>query len=120
MNKGYEFVISFCSQLQLLLFRYKKAGDFAKAGETYKSENVRVSFSSEHVPGEFGFLEKFHYIKPTPYGHYAGMGRQHSYYDNGSNNRRYGQRYGGGYKKKYEFYKFWRQFWFLKRSLRFF
>merc|ERR1711894_665683 len=87
---------------------YKKAGDFAKAGETYKSENVRVSFSSEHVPGEFGFLEKFHYIKPTPYGHYAGMGRQHSYYDNGSNNRRYGQRYGGGYKKKYDDYGYGR------------
>ena len=38
----------------------------AQAAETYKSENVRVSFSSEHVPGEFGFPEKFHYIKPTP------------------------------------------------------
>merc|ERR1712029_729042 len=79
---------------------YKKAGDFAQAAETYKSENVRVSFSSEHVPGEFGFLEKFHYIKPTPYGHYAGRGRQHSYYDNGSYNRGYGQRYGGGYRKR--------------------
>merc|ERR1712029_1207365 len=78
----------------------KKAGDFAQAAETYKSENVRVSFSSEHVPGEFGFLEKFHYIKPTPYGHYAGRGRQHSYYDNGSYNRGYGQRYGGGYRKR--------------------
>ena len=81
----------FCFKIKpKITYRYKKAGDYAAAANAYKSENVRVSFNSEHVPGEFGYLEKYHYISPTPYGHHAAYGRQHSYYGGG-----YGKGYGG-------------------------
>ena len=80
---------------------YQKAGAFAQAADDYKTENIRVKFSSEHIPGEFGYLQKFHQIRPTPYGHYAGYGRQHSYYGGQYGGGRYGGNPGRGYDRTY-------------------
>ena len=91
---------------------YQKAGAYAQAADNYKTENIQVKFSSEHIPGEFGYLQKFHQIRPTPYGHTAGYGRRHSYYggqygggryDGGRyGGRSYGKRHGGGYNRNYK------------------